>query len=60
MKIVILGGGPAGLYSSLLIKKANPSHVITIIERNAADVTYGWALSREPIIKRTSKSLTIS
>ncbi len=44
MKIVILGGGPAGLYSGLLIKKANPSHHITIIERNAADVTYGWGV----------------
>ena len=44
MKIVILGGGPAGLYSGLLIKKTNPAHDITIIERNAAYVTYGWGV----------------
>ena len=44
MKIVILGGGPAGLYCGLLIKKANPTNDITIIERNAADVTYGWGV----------------
>src|SRR2546428_2433421 len=44
MKIVILGGGPAGLYSGLLLKKANPKHDITIIERNPADVTYGWGV----------------
>src|SRR5437588_3579261 len=44
MKIVILGGGPAGLYAGLLIKKVSPSHDITIIERNAADVTYGWGV----------------
>ncbi|HEY6539457.1 MAG TPA: FAD-dependent monooxygenase [Ktedonobacteraceae bacterium] len=44
MKITILGGGPAGLYSGLLIKKANPAHDITIIERNTADVTYGWGV----------------
>jgi anthraniloyl-CoA monooxygenase len=44
MKITILGGGPAGLYSGLLIKKANPAHDITIIERNAAGVTYGWGV----------------
>lgn len=44
MKIIILGGGPAGLYSGLLIKKANPAHDITIIERNAASVTYGWGV----------------
>jgi len=44
VKIVILGGGPAGLYSGLLIKKANPRHEITIIERNPADITYGWGV----------------
>src|SRR5205085_3935815 len=44
MKIVILGGGPAGLYFALLTKKANPGHDITIIERNPADVTYGWGV----------------
>ncbi len=44
MKIVILGGGPAGLYAGLLIKKINPAHDITILERNAADVTYGWGV----------------
>jgi anthraniloyl-CoA monooxygenase len=44
MKIVILGAGPAGLYAGLLIKKANPAHDIIILERNAADVTYGWGV----------------
>ncbi len=44
MKIVILGGGPAGLYAGLLIKKTNPAHEITILERNPADVTYGWGV----------------
>ncbi|HLV99262.1 MAG TPA: FAD-dependent monooxygenase [Ktedonobacterales bacterium] len=44
MKIIILGAGPAGLYAGLLIKKAHPAHDITILERNAADVTYGWGV----------------
>src|SRR5438105_2106946 len=44
MKLVILGAGPAGLYFALLTKKANPGHDITIIERNPADVTYGWGV----------------
>ena len=41
MRIVCLGGGPAGLYFAILMKKANPSHDITVIERNAADNTFG-------------------
>jgi anthraniloyl-CoA monooxygenase len=44
MNIIILGAGPAGLYAGLLIKKNNPSYRITILERNPADVTYGWGV----------------
>ena len=44
MRIVCLGGGPAGLYFAILMKKANPSHDITVIERNAADNTFGWGV----------------
>ena len=44
MRIVCLGGGPAGLYFSILAKKANPSWEITVIERNRADNTFGWGV----------------
>jgi anthraniloyl-CoA monooxygenase len=44
MKIVSLGGGPAGLYFSILAKKANPSWHITVIERNRYDATFGWGV----------------
>ncbi|MDQ3928633.1 MAG: FAD-dependent monooxygenase, partial [Chloroflexota bacterium] len=42
--ITVLGGGPAGLYFALLAKKADPPCDITVIERNPANVTYGWGV----------------
>ena len=44
MRIVCLGGGPAGLYFSILMKKANPTSDITVIERNQPDSTFGWGI----------------
>ena len=44
MKIVCIGGGPAGLYLSILLKKADPRHEITVLERNAPDQTFGWGV----------------
>lgn len=44
MKIAVIGGGPAGLYFSLLMKRANPAHDILVIERNPPDATYGWGV----------------
>jgi len=44
MRVVCLGGGPAGLYFSILAKKANPSWDITVIERNSQDSTFGWGV----------------
>ena len=44
MKIEVIGGGPAGLYFSLLMKKADPSHQIKIYEQNQADDTFGFGV----------------
>ena len=44
MKIVCIGGGPAGLYFALLMKQANPSHDITVVERNKPYDTFGWGV----------------
>jgi len=44
MRINIIGGGPAGLYFAILMKKADPAHQITIHERNGPDDTFGWGV----------------
>ncbi len=44
MKIVCIGGGPAGLYFALLMKKLNPDHVIQVYERNRPYDTFGWGV----------------
>ena len=44
LKIVCLGGGPASLYFSILMKKANPAHDITVIERGERDSTWGFGV----------------
>src|SRR5262245_50544356 len=44
MKIVCAGGGPAGLYFGILMKKARPETEITVIERNRPDDAYGWGV----------------
>lgn len=44
MKIAVVGGGPAGMYFSLLMKKHEPGHDITVYEQNPAGATYGWGV----------------
>ena len=44
MKIAVIGGGPAGLYFSLLAKKWKPEAQIDLFERNAPDDTFGWGV----------------
>lgn len=44
MRINIIGGGPAGLYFALLMKKRERAHEISVFERNAPDDTFGWGV----------------
>ncbi len=44
MKFSVIGGGPAGLYFSLLMKKACPQHEVKLWERNRPNDTFGWGV----------------
>ncbi|MGH7500254.1 MAG: bifunctional salicylyl-CoA 5-hydroxylase/oxidoreductase [Longimicrobiales bacterium] len=44
MRVAIIGGGPAGLYLSILLRRADPAHEVTVLERNRADDTFGWGV----------------
>jgi 2-polyprenyl-6-methoxyphenol hydroxylase-like FAD-dependent oxidoreductase len=45
VRIACVGGGPAGLYFSILMKRRDESHDITIFERSKAATTYGWGVT---------------
>lgn len=44
MRVVCIGGGPAGLYLALLLKQADQRHDITVVERNRPYDTFGWGV----------------
>ena len=44
MRIAVIGGGPGGLYFSLLAKQLGPWHEISVWERNAPDDTFGFGV----------------
>jgi len=43
-RVEVIGGGPAGLYFGLLMKKENPAHQVAVVERNRAYDTFGWGV----------------
>ncbi len=44
LRILVIGGGPAGLYFAILMKLADPRHRIRVIERNRPNDTFGWGV----------------
>lgn len=44
MRILCLGGGPAGLYFAISMKLRDASHEVTVLERNRANDTFGWGV----------------
>ncbi|GAA1350545.1 FAD-dependent monooxygenase [Streptomyces beijiangensis] len=48
MKVVCVGGGPASFYLSILLKKQEPRHEVSVLERRPAGSTYGWGVTYWP------------
>jgi anthraniloyl-CoA monooxygenase len=44
MRVSIVGGGPAGLYLAILLKKGDAAVDVRVVERNAPDATFGWGV----------------
>jgi anthraniloyl-CoA monooxygenase len=44
MKVTVIGGGPGGLYFSILLKKALPACNVAVYERNKADDSFGFGV----------------
>src|SRR5688500_4928485 len=44
MRVACLGGGPAGLYLAISMKRRQPAHEIVVVERNTPHDTFGWGV----------------
>ena len=44
MNVVVVGGGPGGLYAALLMKRRDAKANVTVLERNRPDDTFGWGV----------------
>lgn len=44
MRVAIIGGGPAGLFAAILLKRADPAHEVVVFERNHAADPFGFGV----------------
>jgi 2-polyprenyl-6-methoxyphenol hydroxylase-like FAD-dependent oxidoreductase len=45
MRLVCVGGGPAGLVLAISLKRADSRHAVTVLERQSDDTEEGWGLT---------------
>ena len=60
MRVHVLGGGPSGLYLSILVAKRDPSAKVVVTERNASGETFGWGVVFSDETDRKSTRLNSS
>jgi anthraniloyl-CoA monooxygenase len=44
VRAVCVGGGPAGLYFAIALKRLDRRHEVLVVERNRPDDTFGWGV----------------
>ncbi|MGW4021455.1 bifunctional salicylyl-CoA 5-hydroxylase/oxidoreductase [Streptomyces sp. NPDC005009] len=44
LRVAIIGGGPGGLYTAVLLKRLAPDRQVTVWERNAPEDTFGFGV----------------
>ncbi|MEL7131479.1 MAG: FAD-dependent monooxygenase [Pseudomonadota bacterium] len=44
MQVNVMGAGPAGLYTAILLKRARPDIKLNVFEQNTADATFGFGV----------------
>lgn len=57
MKTTIVGAGPGGLYAAILLKKQDPRHDVTVLERNRLDDTFGFGVVLSDAARETLAEL---
>jgi len=44
VNVLVVGGGPGGLYAALLLKRRDPQATVSVLERHRPDDTFGWGV----------------